>query len=120
MLTLRQSNIGPPVYAHLLDYDVTEDGQTIGRIMEERAQAGPRVVLVLADHRGPPGRRQDVGLRCQLEETKAAFRASLHSYRAWRTRPSGLRLWLDGRRELKARPSLSEVGHRHHQNSGGE
>jgi hypothetical protein len=32
MLTLRQSNIGPPVYAHLLDYDVMEDGQSIGRI----------------------------------------------------------------------------------------
>jgi hypothetical protein len=36
MLTLRQFNIGPPVYAHLRDYDVMEDGQSIGRIMEQR------------------------------------------------------------------------------------
>jgi hypothetical protein len=36
MLTLRPSKIGPPVYAHLADYDVLEDGQSIGRIMEQR------------------------------------------------------------------------------------
>ena len=36
MLTLRPFNIGPPVYAHLLDYVVLEDGQSIGRIREER------------------------------------------------------------------------------------
>jgi hypothetical protein len=36
MLTLRQFNIGPPVYAHLrdYDYDVLEDGQSIGRLRE--------------------------------------------------------------------------------------
>jgi hypothetical protein len=36
MLTLRPSKIGPPVYTHLADYDVMEDGQSIGRIMEQR------------------------------------------------------------------------------------
>jgi hypothetical protein len=36
MLTLRSSKIGPPVYAHPADYDVLEDGQPIGRIMEQR------------------------------------------------------------------------------------
>ncbi len=34
MLTLRQFK--SPVYAHLRDYVVLEDGQSIGRIREER------------------------------------------------------------------------------------
>jgi hypothetical protein len=42
MLTLHQFNIGrPPVYAHLRDYDVLEDGQSIGRIREERDTPKP-------------------------------------------------------------------------------
>jgi hypothetical protein len=41
MLTLRQSNIGPPVYAHLLDYDVLEDGARPHYGGAGHAQAGP-------------------------------------------------------------------------------
>ena len=41
MLTLRQFNIGPPVYAHLRDYDVLEDGESIGRVREERDTPKP-------------------------------------------------------------------------------
>jgi hypothetical protein len=36
MMTLRPSKLGPPVYAHLVDYEMMDDGQPIGRIMEER------------------------------------------------------------------------------------
>jgi hypothetical protein len=42
MLTLRQFNIGPPVSAHLLDYDVMEDGQSIGRIAARRRRGRSR------------------------------------------------------------------------------
>jgi hypothetical protein len=38
MLTLRPIKIGPPVYAHLADYEVMEDGRSIGSIKQEREE----------------------------------------------------------------------------------
>jgi hypothetical protein len=37
-LTLRPLTIGPPVYAHLADYEVMEDGRSIGSIKQEREE----------------------------------------------------------------------------------
>ena len=89
MLTLRQFNIGPPVYAHLLDYDVLEDGQSIGRIREEREPKPGRewfwsLTITGAHWAGVP----TWGYGASLEEAKAAFRASLDGYRAWLARDS--------------------------------
>jgi len=89
MLTLRQFNIGPPVYAHLLDYVVLEDGQSIGRIREEREPKPGRewfwsLTITGAHWAGVP----TWGYGASLEAAKAAFRASLDGYRAWLARDS--------------------------------
>jgi hypothetical protein len=89
MLTLRPFDIGPPVYAHLLDYDVMEDGQSIGRIREEREPKRGRewfwsLTITGAHHAGV----LTWGYGASLEEAKAAFRASLDGYRAWLARDS--------------------------------
>ena len=90
MLTLRPFNIGPPVYAHLLDYDVMEDGQTIGRIMEERESKPGRAwswfLQIAGAHRAGV---LTWGYGASLEDAKAAFRASLDGYKAWRDSDSG-------------------------------
>jgi hypothetical protein len=66
-LALRPLTIGSPIYVHLADYEVMEDGHSIGRIMQERAEE-PRdperaLVMVADDRQGAPRRHQDVGLR---------------------------------------------------------
>jgi hypothetical protein len=48
-LTLRPLTIGPPIYAHLTDYEVMEDGESIGRIKQEREEE-PRKLLKIAQH----------------------------------------------------------------------
>jgi hypothetical protein len=91
MLTLRPFNIGPPVYAHLRDYDVLEDGQSIGRIREERDTPKPGrewfwSLTIAEAHRAGV---LTWGYGASFEEVKAAFRASLEGYRAWRDSNSG-------------------------------
>jgi len=51
-LTLRRiRDLGPPVYAHLEDYSVLEDGEVIGRIYESREKRpGAGMVLVDPQH----------------------------------------------------------------------
>jgi hypothetical protein len=81
MLTLRQFNIGPPVYAHLLDYDVMEDGQSIGRIMEQRELLPGRkwawYLQITGAHRAGV---LAWGYGASLEDAKTAFRASLEGW----------------------------------------
>jgi hypothetical protein len=90
MLTLRPFNIGPPIYAHLRDYDVLEDGQSIGRIREERDTPKPgrewfwSLTITGAYRAGV----LTWGYGANLEEAKAAFRTSLEGYRAWMARDS--------------------------------
>jgi hypothetical protein len=90
MLTLRQFNIGPPVYAHLRDYDVLEAGQSIGRIREERdtPKAGREWFCSLTITGAHRAGILTWGYGASLEEAKAAFRASLDGYRAWLARDS--------------------------------
>jgi hypothetical protein len=84
MLTLRPSKIGPPVYAHLADYDVLEDGQSIGRIMEQREPVPGREWFWSLTITGAHGAGVlTSGYSASLEGAKAAFRASLERYRAW-------------------------------------
>jgi hypothetical protein len=90
MLTLRPFNIGPPVYAHLRDYVVLEDGQSIGRIREEREPKPGREwfwsLTITGAHRAGV---KTWGYGASLEDAKAAFRASLDGYKAWRDSESG-------------------------------
>jgi hypothetical protein len=93
-LTLRRIRLGPPVYAHLADYSVHEDGEPIGRTMEERQDQptkGPEhawswSLTIIGAHRA--------GVRTtdyapSLAEAKTAFKASLDGYQAWlATQPS--------------------------------
>src|SRR3981189_3762473 len=78
MLTLRPFNIGPPVYAHLLDSDALEGGQSIGRL---RGGRGPKPgrewfwSLTIAGAHGAGVLAWGSGV--SLEAAKAAFRASL-------------------------------------------
>jgi hypothetical protein len=55
-LTLRPTYLAAPVYEHLGDYDVLEDGRSIGRIYEIRAPTRPDLLwfwslTVLGAHR---------------------------------------------------------------------
>jgi hypothetical protein len=86
MLTLRPTRLETsPVYAHLADYEVMEDGHSIGRIMEQR-EPKPGAVwswsLTIGDS-GMAGIKTS-GRGDSLEEVKAAFRTALEAYRAWR------------------------------------
>jgi hypothetical protein len=81
MLTLRPFNIGPPVYAHLLDYDVLEDGQSIGRIREERDTPKPGREWFWSL---PGAHRAGVltwGYGATLDAAKAAFRAHWEAFK---------------------------------------
>lgn len=84
MLTLRPSKIGPPVYAHLADYDVMEDGKSIGRIMAQREPVPGREwfwsLTITGAHRGGV---VPSGYAASLEDAKAAFLKALKGYQAW-------------------------------------
>ena len=87
---MRPSKIGPPVYAHLTDYEGMEDGQPIGRIMERR-EPGPGhewfwALQITGAHKAGV---VTSGYTASLEDAKAAFRVSLDRYRAWRQAQNG-------------------------------
>jgi hypothetical protein len=60
-LTLRPTDLETsPVYAHLKDYTVFEDGVKIGRMYEQRPGAPPDALWALEHHRDcpwPPARQ---------------------------------------------------------------
>jgi hypothetical protein len=82
MLTLRPSKLGPPVYAHLADYEMMDDGQA-SRLLRRfgplinRWQSQFRSTLdddaaVEEQHR----RSQHVKRTCALRALKSAFACS--------------------------------------------
>jgi hypothetical protein len=75
MLTLRPLKLGPPAYAHLADYEII-----IGRIMEQREPMPDRewfwALQITGAHRAGVATS---GYAANLEEAKAAFRASLEA-----------------------------------------
>jgi hypothetical protein len=54
-LTLRSSNLAPPVYEHMGDYEALDDGQSIGRIYAGAGQAVDQTKLDEKPRRLPAG-----------------------------------------------------------------
>jgi hypothetical protein len=84
-LTLRRTRLETsPVYAHLKDYCVFEDGNMVGRIYELRPPTPPGAawfwsILV----HGPGRRRVETDNRAAtFEEAKAEFAASWEAFKA--------------------------------------
>jgi hypothetical protein len=82
--TLRPTHLAAPVYEHLGDYEVLEDGRSIGRIYEIRA---PRPDLlwfwsmtVMGAHRA--GILTD-GRTKTFDEAKASFKANYERWKTW-------------------------------------
>jgi len=86
-LTLRPTKLETsPVYAHLKDYTVFEDGTAVGRMYEQRPPAPPDGLWVWSIFASRPGPRRPVktdGRAATFEEAKAAFRTAYEQWRAW-------------------------------------
>jgi hypothetical protein len=85
-LTLRSTNLAPPVYEPMGDYEVLNDGQSIGRIYEIRAPLRPNElwlwsIMVLGAHRAGI---ETVGRTATFEEAKAQFKENYEQWqRVW-------------------------------------
>ena len=78
MLTLRPTRLEKsPVYAHLKDYTVVEDGIAIGRIYEQRPGAPPDALWEWSITVIVPGPRRGNkdGRAVSFEDAKAQFAA---------------------------------------------
>jgi hypothetical protein len=86
MLTLRPTRLETsPVYAHLKDYTVFEDGAPIGRIYEQRPPAPPDALWLWSIFHSVPGRRRPLkmdGRAATFEDAKAQFAASWEAFKA--------------------------------------
>jgi hypothetical protein len=84
-LTLRPTNLQTsPVYEHLKDYSVFEDGAEIGCIYEQRPPAPPDAAWFWSIiGRGPGrGRVKTDGRAPTFEDAKAEFAASWEAFKA--------------------------------------
>ena len=84
-LTLRRTHLASPVYEHLGDYEVLEDGRSIGRIYEIRAPTRPDLawfwsITVIGAHRA--GIRTN-GRTKTFEDAKAEFKQNYDSWKQW-------------------------------------
>jgi hypothetical protein len=85
-LTLRSTNLAPPVYEHMGDYEALDDGRSIGRIYEIRAPLRPNElwlwsIMVLGAHRAGI---ETVGRTATFEEAKAQFKENYEQWqRVW-------------------------------------
>jgi hypothetical protein len=86
MLTLRPTRLDTsPVYAHLKDYTVFEDGTPIGRIYEQRPPAPPDARWLWSVFHSVPGRRRPLkmdGRAASFEDAKAQFAAAWEAFKA--------------------------------------
>jgi hypothetical protein len=85
-LALRRTGLAPPIYEHLGDYEVREDGETVGRIYEVRAPIRPELswfwsITVIGAYRA--GVATD-GRTATFEQAKAQFKTSWLAWKAWR------------------------------------
>jgi hypothetical protein len=86
-LTLRPTGLASPAFAHLADWCVLEDGESIGRIYERHSPFRPELAWFWALHLMGPARgnvRTD-GNAASFEEAKAEFSESMQAFKAWRT-----------------------------------
>jgi hypothetical protein len=86
-LTLRSTKLAPPVYEHIGDYEVLDDGQPIGRIYEIRAPLRPDElwswsIMVLGAHRAGI---ETVGRTATFEDAKEKIKAN---YERWKAGPN--------------------------------
>jgi len=85
-LTLRPTRLETsPVYAHLKDYTVFEDGTAIGHIYEQRQGAPPDALWlwsIFGVGRPGWGRVKSDGRAASFEEAKAAFAASWEAFKS--------------------------------------
>jgi hypothetical protein len=85
-LTLRPTKLETsPVYQHLNDYCVFEDGSMVGRIFEQRPPAPPDALWVWSIFVTVPGRprpRKMDGRAATFEDAKAQFAASWEAFKA--------------------------------------
>jgi hypothetical protein len=84
-LTLRPTELAPPVYEDIADYEVLDDGESIGRIYEIRAPMRPDAkwfwsITVIGAYRA--GVDTD-GRTPSFNEAKAQFRANYERWRVW-------------------------------------
>jgi hypothetical protein len=84
-LTLRPTGLAPPVYEDLEDYEVLEDGESIGRIYEIRAPTRPDLpwfwsITVVGAYRA--GIHTD-GRAPRFEDAKAQFQTNYERWKAW-------------------------------------
>ena len=85
MLTLRPTRLETsPVYAHLKDYTVFENGTEIGRMYEQRPGAPPDALWVWSITVIVPGPRRGKtdGRAVSFEEAKAQFAACWAAFKA--------------------------------------
>jgi hypothetical protein len=83
-LTLRRTNLEtPPVYTHLGDWTVFEDGTAIGRVHEQRPPAPPDAVWVWSIFAEGPGRARvkTDGRAATFEDAKEQFAASWTAFK---------------------------------------
>jgi len=85
-LTLRPTGLASPAYAHLIDWCVHDNGESIGRIYELDAPLRPEVAWFWALHLMGPARGHvpTHGNASTLAEAKAAFIAARAAFLAWR------------------------------------
>ena|SRR5262245_9918126 len=85
-LTLRPTRLETsPVYAHLKDYCVFDNGVMVGRMYELRPPTPPGAAwfwAILA-HGPGRGRVKTDDRAASFEEAKAAFRTAYEQWRAW-------------------------------------
>jgi hypothetical protein len=84
-LTLRSTKLAPPVYQHTGDYEVLDDGKSIGRIYEVRAplrldQLWFWSITVLGAHRA--GIHTE-GRAPTFEHAKAQFQTNYERWQEW-------------------------------------
>jgi hypothetical protein len=84
-LTLRPTGLAPPVFEDLADYEVLDDGQSVGRIYEIRAPLRPGAkwfwsITVVGAYRA--GIETD-GRAHSFEKAKERFKASYERWKAW-------------------------------------
>ena len=87
-LTLRPTGLAPPVYEHLNDYEVLDDGQSIGRIYESPAATRPEMawfwsLTIIGAHQTGVATH---GYAPSLEAAKAQFLASYDTWLTWTDR----------------------------------
>jgi hypothetical protein len=84
-LTLRPTYLAPAVYEHLGDYEVLEDGRSIGRIYEIRAPTRPdllwfwSITLIGARRAGI----RTNGRTKTFEDAKAEFKQNYDNWKQW-------------------------------------